>query len=126
MEEYFKSSIDNVESKISVWNNKNLFQRLIAKKKWSQDDFCNEIEKIFHLGILDQVKSEEDFNIYLKYFFDYYKALTDELFFSITEKLLISDYLNPKIEGLLKDFVNSKKTSINYNRQAMDLINSIR
>ena len=125
MEEYFKPRIEIVENKITLWNRKTFFQRLISKNKWSEEDFCDEIEKIFHLDVLDQIKTKDDFNIYLKYFLNYHKALTNELFFSITEKLLMSNHLNPKVEIVLKEFIKAKKESLKYHEQSLNLINEL-
>ncbi len=85
-----------------------------------------EIEKIFQIDVIDQIKSKEDFNIYLKYFMKYHNALSDELANTIVERLLMSSHLSPQVEVLLKQFLEASLAKQYHHNQAMDIINSIR
>lgn len=126
MEDYFEIRIKELERKIEKWNSKNFFQRLFSKDKWSDEDTFSELEKIFIIEKMNEIESKEDFDVYLKYYLEYYKGLSYKTSISINEKLIALSHFNPKIKVLLMETLNAQKASQHYNQQTIDLLNSIR
>lgn len=126
MKEYFEIQIYNLDKKIDSWNDKNFFQKLFAKEKWSDEHTFKELEKIFHVGELTNIKSQDDFNTYLKYYLKYYKGLSYETSISINKKLIELCEFNPEMKFLLSESLEAQQVSHNSNQQVMNILNSMK